>query len=1059
MSFSESDTEEYQKSIAAFQILRNKYERHEANDIGERSFILVNAVNNDMLPFNENGSNLLGDLLQASYDRYQNRRPHHKPTQVHGFLAIFYTLLDLQYGHLIDRFIDHIPPLKLPIERAVLEKMFPANEVDPCTDARFEQLARDICKQQWQWCALEFNCRMGSKIENHEHIVPITARSKIKPTRDGAPNTDRKTTLWVVDIPMECLSHDITEELKELDETDVDPRAGGTDSENKKVFDRRRLPMGDANVYVQSYKLVIKQYSSEDFESFDQERTIFNLLRNQKGIVKYFGWYEHREKDADTGIVSTYYNLVLERGTQDLYSAFQRENPPITYVEIDAFWSSLFDVAEALASIQKIDDPEDTKTRYVWHGDIKPENILDVQGRFKLADPGEACSKAVPRLRNKHSLRGDESPLRLQVPGGTKSFAAPEKNTCTYTAGLTREIPHVTQAIDIWSLGCVFSVAATYVVAGKEGVKQYRLLRQKALKGVNLGVGDAFHDAKSVLPEVTSWHQYLRTCIRTQDDYTSKVLDIVDDLMLITPDKERVSGSDLTEQLANIKDWAAEQSEGRPRPPEDILEFLDKVLESPGVEHSPTLEDIPRTISRSGAAIFDEALLYRSLRSEGRPLLLRNFGSRQTIFGQDAVVRPSRRTSDWGTRPSPHPEAGPRRPGLPQITTVFSPEGKSVPMNPPITFWEVETELMQQHSKMSRIQSFANMRQYSPSKLMKGRDDQLAKHFHKRDLVYLVDNASTMARFWNHATYLLRVMVWRSLKWDEDGMDLLFTTGRSELGLKPKAKKGSRQKPEDFVKKMDSAKPSPDGQVKTDMTVSLELILGQHMRDYRDGETLKRGLTILVLTDGLWGANDDNDVDDYLANFIKNNKATRGWDGSQPGDQCRRRPIGIQFIRFGHHPEAISRLQRLDDELKNRVELSAKEIPDMIDTESADGDFYKMFLGSMLEDIDNKLTQGGGSADALSIYTGTPASAISVDSLTSGSRRASGLSNILHQPPSHASFGYRNDRGTFPPSSAVNADERSLPFRNASFGNTSSPNSLSRGSEPYHSHPEQPPYR
>lgn len=184
-----------------------------------------------------------------------------------------------------------------------------------------------------------------------------------------------------------------------------------------------------------------------------------------------------------------------------------------------------------------------------------------------------------------------------------------------------------------------------------------------------------------------------------------------------------------------------------------------------------------------------------------------------------------------------------------------------------------------------------------------------------------------MARFWNHATYLLRVMVWRSLKWDEDGMELVFTTGRPELGLKPKAMKGNRQKPEDFVKKMDSAKPNPDGQVKTDMKVSLESILGPHMKNYRDGETLKRGLTILVLTDALWRANDDNDIDDYLANFIKINKATRGWDGSPPDDQCRRRPIGIQFIRFGHHPEAISRLQRLDDELKNRVEPSVKEIP------------------------------------------------------------------------------------------------------------------------------------
>lgn len=49
-----------------------------------------------------------------------------------------------------------------------------------------------------------------------------------------------------------------------------------------------------------------------------------------------------------------------------------------------------------------------------WHGDIKPENILDVRGRFKLADPGEARVKVV-------ALPTAEVP-KIQVPGGTRSF-------------------------------------------------------------------------------------------------------------------------------------------------------------------------------------------------------------------------------------------------------------------------------------------------------------------------------------------------------------------------------------------------------------------------------------------------------------------------------------------------------------------------------------------------------------------------------------------------------------------------------------------------------------
>lgn len=505
-------------------------------------------------------------------------------------------------------------------------------------------------------------------------------------------------------------------------------------------------------------------------------------------------------------------------------------------------------------------------------------------------------------------------------------LAAPEKNT--YATGPITEIPHVTQGIDIWSLGCVFSVAATYVVAGKEAVKQYRLLRRTALCKVGLGDGDPFHNTKSVLPEVTEWHHYLRTCIRRQDYYTATVLDIVDNSMLIMPGEKRISGSDLNLKLAHIKAHAMRQCQGQPQPPEDILQFLEGVMASTGDKRTPTLEDIPRTISQSGADMFKEALLYPSLRSEGRPPLPRHADPLPTVFGENPAIAidPSWMTSYGDTSLPLRQEPGLSRPSLPRIRTVLSSEETSAPVNLPITFWEVEAELEQQNKKSFGLIKNLGRIITPNSKLMKGRDDQLAKHFVNRDLVYLVDNASTMANFWKHATYLLRVLVWRSLKLDEDGMELVFTAGKPDLGLKPKGK-GHKQKPEGFVKKMDDARPDPNGGVKTNMKASLESILGNHVKDNSVGETLTRGLTILVLTDGLWAANDDDDVDEYLANFIKTNKATRGWDGNSLDDQIRRRPIGIQFIRFGHQPEAIRRLQRLDDELKDRVGVSDKEIP------------------------------------------------------------------------------------------------------------------------------------
>lgn len=184
-----------------------------------------------------------------------------------------------------------------------------------------------------------------------------------------------------------------------------------------------------------------------------------------------------------------------------------------------------------------------------------------------------------------------------------------------------------------------------------------------------------------------------------------------------------------------------------------------------------------------------------------------------------------------------------------------------------------------------------------------------------------------MFNFWKHATYLLRVLVWRSLGYDEDGMELVFTKGDPRLGLKPTTKKKQAQKLEDFTKKMDGAIPKPEAGAKTDMKASLEAILGAHMKQHREDQKMKRELTVLVLTDGLWEANDEFDVDEYLVSFIKTNKASWGWHGDVPDVRNRRRPISVEFIRFGHHPKAIARLRRLDDDLKNRPELSDKEIP------------------------------------------------------------------------------------------------------------------------------------
>ncbi|KAI3319818.1 hypothetical protein HD806DRAFT_250208 [Xylariaceae sp. AK1471] len=913
---------EYQSAIQFYYSVRDEFTLHEAEDIGGRPFILVDNVTSKLIRHGsenhlEHGQ--ISRLLEAAYRRFQYSQPQQKSYQILEYLPIFYTLLDLDYGHTIHEFFEE-GVNKLPVELPKLEEILPVRE--------YRHLAERFYKRQWQWCAMKFEWRMSRKVHSHEQIVPITARTKIEPARDGLPKVDRKASLWVVEVPTSFVDEQLEEKLRYPDDDEDEASTRKADPH---------------------YRFVVKRFSEKRKDEFDSEKNIFNTIDEKEGIVRYIGWYTHCEKDPDSDVESTYYNLVLELGDQDLYSAFQKENPPITFAEIQTFWQSMFDVADALASIQVLDSDR-FYTTYLWHGDIKPENILDVRGRFKLADPGEAQVKKVRK-----SLSGEG--LKMRVPGGTRSFAAPEKFTYEkFIYPPERPIePEVTQGSDIWSLGCVFSVAATYVVLGKEGVKQYRLLRQRTLESEGVGVGDPFHNKKEVLSVVTLWHKYLKSTVRKDDCYTAKILDVVDNQMLIIPGARRISGADLSRELKSIDNEAVQTTDAVP---DRIAEFIDEVMRTSKGSYSE-LEDVPRTISKSGTELFSEELLYPSRRSEGRPI------ARQMQPDREDPLR----GIGSGLGPVPVPPIPERVSGFftpaqrgtltsLRVPTSATPRQKP-PEDPPTTFWEVEADLVEYYGK-----SYFKKRTSIYGKELGGREDQLEHHFRNRDLVYLVDNASSMKRFWRHASHLLRVLVWRSLGYDDNGMELRFTDELEEKWrLTPKRK----QRKEDFAKKMDDADPNKrkNSISKTDMSASLSLILEDHLRKNSDGTKLKRHLTILVLTDGLWEMNGEFDIDNYLLTFIQKipeenwePETPRGASTTSGKPPSRPRPISIQFIRFGHHPNAIVRLDRLDNNLKDRPELLGTSIPDVIDTESADGDVYKMFLGSFIEDFDNKAIQG-----------------------------------------------------------------------------------------------------
>ncbi|KAH9240282.1 hypothetical protein K456DRAFT_1930801 [Colletotrichum gloeosporioides 23] len=264
---------------------------------------------------------------------------------------------------------------------------------------------------------------------------------------------------------------------------------------------------------------------------------MFSNLSGMEGMIRYIGWFSNYESGPDGR--QEYFNIVLELADSDFYDTILDEAPPISFQEINGFWRSMSEVSRTLASLHTVEI--DRHEYSVWHGDIKPENILRVNDQFKLADPGEA-SMLLKQC-------GLSTLPRSQATRGTRTYASPEK--AAHLNGLVDSESAITQRSDVWSFGCVLSIAATFVVLGAQGFLIYKELRLLAKDDMN----DAFHDGENVLGHVISWHKYLREAARRTDPFTSAVLDMVDFHMLV-PSTERWEATRVHEEFKRILDNA-----------------------------------------------------------------------------------------------------------------------------------------------------------------------------------------------------------------------------------------------------------------------------------------------------------------------------------------------------------------------------------------------------------------------------------------------------------------------------------------------------------------------
>lgn len=109
----------------------------------------------------------------------------------------------------------------------------------------------------------------------------------------------------------------------------------------------------------------MKTFDEGHFAYYNDEKQAFDALKSNKGMIRYLGSYGHKEKRTVTAntnqgepvVQKTIMtkHILLEYGRYSLMGIFEHRLPPVFSGEIENFWRSLIEIADALQGIHKLE--------------------------------------------------------------------------------------------------------------------------------------------------------------------------------------------------------------------------------------------------------------------------------------------------------------------------------------------------------------------------------------------------------------------------------------------------------------------------------------------------------------------------------------------------------------------------------------------------------------------------------------------------------------------------------------------------------------------------------
>ena len=446
---------------------------------------------------------------------------------------------------------------------------------------------------------------------------------------------------------------------------------------------------------------------------------------------------------------------------------------------------------------------------------------------------------------------------------------------------------------------------------GYQGIHQFSIVRRNAIRALaeqrqngvsryDVAQGDFFHNGEELLPEVRQWHEGLRQAVRRTDHITVPLLDFVEKHML-TPTETRLPAEELYPQIQQLMD----QIEVEQIPPEmDALMKTLFVIDQDAAS-TPGWVAKERTVQHNVSNNLTNKPPFELLKTASR------FEALSRVSG---FVTGNLATAE---KYQVHPEAVYHTTGTDQTTEALhqsrlslhggSPPHASIQRRPTVTTQRNSSghggQLPHQPQNVIQAAEQSGNTNWGMSLKRGDPDHVLRAYFDNRDIKFLVDNASSMTEHWDEATFLLETLVKKAAPFDPDGMDLYFTLGREGVQGKRKA--------EPFRSAMTKARPKPGWS--TDMTGALERIFKEYFDTVaerrRKRKSPKEDLTLIILTDGIWGATDDKEeVGRYVVTVLKKLEEL-GIYG------FKKRPVSIEFVQLGDDDDATLRLEALDNDM------------------------------------------------------------------------------------------------------------------------------------------------